>query len=77
MLRLEGMGRVQRTDNFQDILNAVATDIRNKHRKRIVRQREIHAMEGTISNLDDKRKYLEQQLEAFRVGARTSLLYSE
>lgn len=65
---MEKLGRVQRVDNFQDILNAVATDIRNKHRKRIVRQREIHGMEGTITSLDDKRKYLEQQLDAFRVG---------
>ncbi len=68
MLELEKLGRVARVDNFQDIVNAVATDIRNKHRKRMVRQREIKAMESTITSLDDKHKYLEQQLSAFRVG---------
>jgi Ras GTPase-activating-like protein IQGAP2/3 len=67
MLELEKLGRVKRSDNFQDILNAVATDIRNKHRKRIVRRREIQAMEGTIVNLNEKHKYLEQQLGAFKV----------
>lgn len=66
MLALEKYGRVQRGDNFQDLLNAIAQDIRNKHRKRIVRQREIQSMEGTIVNLDEKHKYLEQQLAAFR-----------
>jgi Ras GTPase-activating-like protein IQGAP2/3 len=66
MLELEKFGRVQRSDNFQDILNAIAQDIRNKHRKRIVRQREIQSMESTILNLDEKHKYLEQQLTAFK-----------
>lgn len=68
MLELEKLGRVERSDNFQAILNAIATDIRNKHRKRLVRQREIQTMTGTIVNLDEKHKYLEQQIEAFRVS---------
>lgn len=68
MIKLEQLGRVKRSDNFQDVLNAIAQDIRNKHRKRIVRQREIQAMEGTISSLDDKHKYLEQQIDAFKVS---------
>lgn len=67
MMKLEALNRVKRESNFQEVLNALAQDIRNKHRKRIVRQREIHTMEGTIANLDDKHRYLEQQIDAFRV----------
>ncbi len=37
LLKLENMGKISRNDGFQGILNAIAGDVRSKHRKRLQR----------------------------------------
>ncbi|CAD6886832.1 unnamed protein product [Tilletia controversa] len=65
MLRLEKLGKVSRANNYQDMLNAIAIDIRNKHRKRVQRHNEKAAMLTTLDNLAEKKKYLEDQISSY------------
>lgn len=57
--------RVSRANNYQEILNALAADIRSKHRRRLERQRETDATQQTLGGLDRKAEYLEEQLTSY------------
>jgi Ras GTPase-activating-like protein IQGAP2/3 len=57
--------RVSRHNNYQEILNALAADIRQKHRRRLERQREVESTRATLSQLDDKAQFLEDQLKSY------------
>ncbi len=65
MLQLEQLGKVSRANKYQDMLNAIAIDIRNKHRKRIQRAQEKSAMHTTLKTLDEKKAYLEEQIGSY------------
>ena len=57
--------RVSRHNNYQEILNALAADIRQKHRRRLERQREVETTRATLSQLDSKASFLEDQLKSY------------
>lgn len=65
VMRLEQMGRISKHNLYQDILNAIALDIRTKSRRRIQRQRELEGVRLTLGNLHEKAKYLEQQRKSY------------
>ena len=66
ILRLEQQyGRLMRHNHYQDLLNAIAVDIRTKHRRRIARQRELEAVKLTLARLNDQAGYLEGQLKTY------------
>ncbi|OTA68630.1 hypothetical protein K449DRAFT_461463 [Hypoxylon sp. EC38] len=65
IMRLEQMGRITKKNYYQDILNAIALDIRTKSRRRIQRQRELEGVRATLGNLHEKAKYLEQQRKSY------------
>lgn len=65
IMRLEQAGRITRQNYYQDILNAIALDIRTKSRRRVQRQRELEGVRLTLSNLHEKAKYLEQQRKSY------------
>lgn len=65
ILRLERIGRLTRHNQYQDILNEIAIDIRTKHRRRIQRQRELEGVRLTLARLNDQATYLEQQLKTY------------
>ncbi|KAK0384186.1 hypothetical protein NLU13_8274 [Sarocladium strictum] len=65
VMRLEQMGRISKQNFYQDVLNAIAVDIRSKSRRRVQRQRELDGVRLTLSNLHDKAKYLEQQRKSY------------
>jgi Ras GTPase-activating-like protein IQGAP2/3 len=65
ILQLERAGKISRHNQYQDILNAIAVDIRTKHRRRIQRQRELESVRLTLSRLNDQAVYLEQQLKTY------------
>ena len=65
VLRLEQMGRISKQNHYQDVLNAIATDIRTKSRRRVQRQRELEGVRLTLSNLHEKAKYLEQKRKSY------------
>ncbi|KAK2606404.1 iqgap-related protein [Conoideocrella luteorostrata] len=65
VMRLEQMGRISKQNYYQDVLNAIASDIRTKSRRRVQRQRELEGVRLTLGNLHDKAKYLEQQKKTY------------
>ena len=65
ILRLEHLGRLTRHNHYQDLLNAIAVDIRTKHRRRIQRQRELETVRLTLARLNDQASYLEGQLKTY------------
>ena len=65
VMRLEQLGRISKQNYYQDVLNAIALDIRTKSRRRIQRQRELEGVRLTLANLHEKAKYLEQQRKSY------------
>ena len=65
ILHLEQVGGISRHNQYQDLLNAIAVDIRTKHRRRIQRTRELESVKLTLDRLDDQAAYLEGQLKTY------------
>ncbi|MCJ1311085.1 hypothetical protein MMC25_004755 [Agyrium rufum] len=65
ILHLESLGRLTRHNYYQDLLNAIAVDIRTKHRRRIQRQRELEGVRLTLARLDEQAVWLESQLKTY------------
>lgn len=65
ILRLEQSGRIKRHNHYQDLLNAIAIDIRTKHRRRIQRERELEGARLTSQRLSGQAIYLDQQLKTY------------
>ncbi|KAF7510081.1 hypothetical protein GJ744_007185 [Endocarpon pusillum] len=65
VLQLEDVGKLTRRNHYQDLLNAIAVDIRTKHRRRIQRQRELEGVRTTLARLNEQAVYLEQQLKTY------------
>jgi Ras GTPase-activating-like protein IQGAP2/3 len=65
IMRLEDLGRISRTNFYQDILNAIALDIRTKSRRRVQRQRELEGVRLTLGNLGEKAEWLESQRKSY------------
>jgi len=65
IMRLEQFGRISRHNFYQDILNAIALDIRTKSRRRVQRQRELEGVRLTLANLNEKAEWLESQRKSY------------
>ncbi|KAH8812986.1 hypothetical protein F5884DRAFT_702643 [Xylogone sp. PMI_703] len=65
IMHLEQSGRISRHNNYQDILNAIALDIRTKSRRRVQRQRELEGVRLTLANLTEKAEWLESQRKSY------------
>ncbi|GAD92448.1 Ras GTPase activating protein [Paecilomyces variotii No. 5] len=65
IVQLERAGKINRHNNYQDLLNAIAVDIRTKHRRRIQRQRELDGVRMTLARLNDQATYLDQQVKTY------------
>ncbi|PKK49232.1 hypothetical protein CI102_5957 [Trichoderma harzianum] len=65
IMQLEQMGRISKQNQYQDVLNAIASDIRTQSRRRVQRQRELDGVRLTLANLTEKAKYLEQQRKSY------------
>ncbi|RMZ81864.1 hypothetical protein DV738_g1998, partial [Chaetothyriales sp. CBS 135597] len=59
------IGRLTQANGLQDILNAIAFDIRMKHRRRVQRQRELENVKLTLQRLNEQAAYLEGQLKTY------------
>jgi hypothetical protein len=62
---LEVGGIVKKSNQYQDMLNSIAKDMLNKHRRRSQRTREIQVMISTLANLDEKAKFLLDQITSY------------
>ncbi|KAF9247031.1 ras GTPase-activating protein [Melanogaster broomeanus] len=65
LLELEKQGKILRNDGFQGILNAIASDVRSKHRKRLQRQQEMDSMMDALKHLGERKKYFEEQIDSY------------
>ena len=65
ILTLEQRGALSRNNNYQGLLNSIALDIRQKHKRRVQRAREADSVRATLQALDDKSRYLDDKLEIF------------
>jgi len=65
ILQLQRAGRISPHNHYQDLLNAIAVDIRTKHRRRIQRTKELEGVRATLSALDDKAHFLDSQLKSY------------
>ncbi|RHZ44562.1 hypothetical protein Glove_718g20 [Diversispora epigaea] len=67
IMKLEKEGKVTRENNYQDLLNAIAIDIRNKRRRRVQRQKELRQLKQTLVNLNEKGEHLDEQIKTYNV----------
>eukprot|EP00117_Sycon_ciliatum_P032454 scpid10084/ scgid25161/ Ras GTPase-activating-like protein IQGAP1; p195 len=58
---LESEGMVGSENKFQEIVDAIARDIRNQHRHRQQRKRELAKLRSTLESLAQKAKFFEDQ----------------
>jgi len=65
LLELEKRGLVSRTDGYQGVLNAIAGDVRSKHRKRLHRQNEMKSMNQALAHLAEQKKFFEEQVNSY------------
>ncbi|KAI0053622.1 ras GTPase-activating protein [Auriscalpium vulgare] len=65
LLELEKQGKITRDDGYQGILNAIANDVRSKHRMRLQRQQELDSMTDALRHLNERKKYFEEQIKSY------------
>lgn len=65
LLELEKLGKISREDGYQGILNAIASDVRSKHRKRLQRQQEMESMSDALKHLSDRKKNYAEQIKSY------------
>lgn len=65
IIALERCGKITRHNQYQDILNALASDIRTKHRRRIQRSRELATVRATIHGFEEHQQYLTEKLDTY------------
>ena len=69
---LETQGVVKECNGYQQLLNAIARDIRNQHRYRRERRSEKDRLNEAICQLDSKHSFLEEQFEFYQLYVRTA-----
>ncbi|KAJ3333331.1 hypothetical protein HDU76_009303 [Blyttiomyces sp. JEL0837] len=65
MAKLEAAGQISKGNNYQDMLNAIAKDMLNRHRRKNQRKREYESLRKTLANLEEKSNYLEEQKKSY------------
>ena len=73
LLELEKRQKVTRTDGYQAVLNAIAADVRSKHRKRLQRQQELESMQSALKHLTERKKYFEEQIRSYHSYVETAM----
>lgn len=56
---------MSRVDGYQIIVTAIAKDICNKKKYRIMRDKELQTLRATKERLEEKTKYYEEQVEFY------------
>ncbi|XP_067211920.1 ras GTPase-activating-like protein IQGAP1 isoform X1 [Linepithema humile] len=63
--KLELEGWVSRADGYQTIVTAIARDICNKNKYRVIRDKELQTLRATKERLDEKTRYYQEQVEFY------------
>lgn len=64
-MRLESHGLLTRSNDWQDLLNDIAADIRSKNKNRQRRKKDYAAMSEAMSYASDKKIALEEQITSY------------
>lgn len=73
LLELEKKQKVTRADGYQAVLNAIAADVRSKHRKRLQRQKELESMHNAFKHLAERKKSFEEQIRSYHNYVETAM----
>ncbi|SGY18090.1 BQ5605_C015g07977 [Microbotryum silenes-dioicae] len=73
VVALRRTGVISSEDKYQAILNAIASDIRSKHHRRVQRANELSTMQATLTSLRDKKRYLLEQTKSYHVYIDSSM----
>ncbi|EIW76096.1 hypothetical protein CONPUDRAFT_64414 [Coniophora puteana RWD-64-598 SS2] len=65
LLELEKQDKITRNDGFQGILNAIASDVRSKHLKRLQRQQEMDSMNEALKHLQERKQHFQEQIDSY------------
>lgn len=65
IIRLEDLGWISRVNGYQELLNAIAVDVKSQVRRRVERRTELHAVRCSLQDLEEKRHCLGQQLQSY------------
>lgn len=64
-MKLEKQGLLDRSDDWQALLDDIAADIRSKNKNRQRRKKDHEAMSVAFSNSSDKKGALEEQIASY------------
>ncbi|KAG8842212.1 hypothetical protein FRB96_005929 [Tulasnella sp. 330] len=73
LLELEKQGKITRADGYQGILNAIASDVRSKHWKRIQRKQELDGMTEGLTHLKERKKNFIEQIDSYHSYVETAM----
>ncbi|AOA60361.1 Cytokinesis protein [Komagataella phaffii CBS 7435] len=65
VLKLESTGSITRSNCFQDLLNEIANDIKNKHDQRRERGSQLKMIRSALQSLKDKERQLQNELDSY------------
>uniref|UniRef100_A0ACB8G8I6 Uncharacterized protein n=1 Tax=Sphaerodactylus townsendi TaxID=933632 RepID=A0ACB8G8I6_9SAUR len=71
--RLESLGMVDSANQYQEIINEMAKDIRNQRQYRQHRKAELVKLQQTLHGLNSKRMFYEEQVDYYNQYIRTCL----
>ncbi|XP_054831639.1 ras GTPase-activating-like protein IQGAP3 [Eublepharis macularius] len=71
--RLESLGVVDSANQYQEVVNEMAKDIRNQRQYRQHRKAELAKRQQTLHGLDSKRMFYEEQVDYYNQYIRTCL----
>lgn len=73
LLELEKRGKITRGDGYQGVLNAIATDVRSKHWKRVQRKEELDGMNEALTHLKERKKFFSEQIDEYNKYVESSM----
>ena len=70
---LEQEGMVNSKNDYQEVINAIAKDIRNQHRYRQQRKQELKRLQVTLEKLNAKSSFYEEQMDYYQQYVKSCL----
>ncbi|TPX43695.1 hypothetical protein SeMB42_g03246 [Synchytrium endobioticum] len=65
LVKLEVAGMVSKQTCYQDMLNSIAKDMLNKHKRTVQRKKDLDSLRQTLKNVEEKASYLGEQKQAY------------
>lgn len=65
MAKLESLGVCSVDDEYQSVLDMIIEEMLNKQKRRAARKREFDTLQNTLTNLDEKMSFLNDQKKSY------------